>query len=170
MYADDTNITTTGKSIKEIVFGANVNLENIRIWLKANKLTINITKTEYLDKLRDIPYLVLGGKPIKRVKVSKSQGIFIDERLSWRDHIDKISKTICSGISILRQVREFVTLSTLLTIYNSLIQPIFDYGDVVLDNMSITSSTTPKTVKSIVQLQLSFVRVMKLDLMILEVN
>jgi hypothetical protein len=35
-------------------------------------------------------------------------------------------------------VREFVTLSTLLTIYNSLIQPIFDYCDVVLDNMSIT--------------------------------
>jgi hypothetical protein len=127
MYADDTNITTTGKSIKEIVIGANnADLENIRMWLKANKLTINVTKTEYmfiasdsnLDKLRDIPYLVLGGKPIKRVKVSKSLGIFIDERLSWRDHIDKISKTICSGISGLRKVREFVTLSTLLTIYN----------------------------------------------------
>ncbi|CAB4038506.1 Hypothetical predicted protein, partial [Paramuricea clavata] len=114
MYADDTNITTTGKSIKEIASGANTDLENIRIWLKANKLTLNVTKTEYmfiasdsnLDKLRDIPYLVLGGKPIRRVKVSKSLGIFIDERLSWRDdrdHIDKISKTICSGISGLRQ-------------------------------------------------------------------
>ena len=141
MYVDDTNITTTGKSIKEIVIGAKADLENIRIWLKANKLTINVTKTEYmfiasdssLDKLRDIPYLVLGGKLIKRVKVSKSLRIFIYERLSWRDHIDEISKTICSGISGLRQVREFVTLSTLLTIYNSLIQPIFDYCDVVLD-------------------------------------
>ena len=107
----------------------------------ANKLTINVTKTEYmsiasvssLDKLRDIPYLVLGGKLIKRVKVSKSLRIFIYERLSWRDHIDEISKIIYSGISGLRQVREFVTLSTLLTIYNSLIQPIFDYCDVVLD-------------------------------------
>jgi retron-type reverse transcriptase len=49
MYADDTNITTTGKSIKEIVIqGANADLENIRIWLKANKLTINVTKTEYM--------------------------------------------------------------------------------------------------------------------------
>jgi hypothetical protein len=141
MYVDDTNITTTGKSIKEIVIGAKADLENIRIWLKANKLTINVTKTEYmsiasvssLDKLRDIPYLVLGGKLIKRVKVSKSLRIFIYERLSWRDHIDEISKIIYSGISGLRQVREFVTLSTLLTIYNSLIQPIFDYCDVVLD-------------------------------------
>ncbi|CAB4036076.1 Hypothetical predicted protein, partial [Paramuricea clavata] len=111
MYADDTNITTTGKSIKETASGANTDLENIRIWIKPNKLTLNVTKTEYmfiasdsnLDKLRDIPYLVLGGKPIRRVKVSKSLGIFIDERLSWRDHIDKISKTICSGISGLRQ-------------------------------------------------------------------
>jgi hypothetical protein len=126
MYADDTNITTTGKSIKEIASGANADLENIRIWLKANKITLNVTKTEYmfiasdsnLDNLRDMPYLVLGGKPIKRVKVTKSLEMFIDERLSWRDHIDKISKTICSGISGLRQVREFVSLSTLLTIYN----------------------------------------------------
>ncbi|CAB4016191.1 Hypothetical predicted protein [Paramuricea clavata] len=48
MYADDTNITTTGKSIKEIASGANTDLENIRIWLKANKLTLNVTKTEYM--------------------------------------------------------------------------------------------------------------------------
>ena len=159
MYADDTNIATTGKSTKEIASGANADLENIHIWLKANKLTLNVTKTEYmfiasdsnLDKLRDIRYLVLGGKPIKRVKVSKSLGIFNDERLSWRNHIDKISKTICSGISGLRQVREFVTLSTLLTIYHSLIPPIFDYCDVVLDNMSITLAQrlqSPKTAKS----------------------
>ena len=48
MYADDTNITKTGKSIKEITTRANANLENIRLWLKANKLTLNVTKTEYM--------------------------------------------------------------------------------------------------------------------------
>ncbi|CAB4022477.1 Hypothetical predicted protein [Paramuricea clavata] len=64
MYTDDTNITTTGKSIKEIASEANTDLENICIWLKANKLTLNVTKTEYmfiasdsnLDKLRDRPF------------------------------------------------------------------------------------------------------------------
>ncbi len=90
------------------------------------------------EKLRDISYLVLHGKPLKRVKVPKSLEVFIDERLSWRDHIGKISQTIRSGISGLQQVREFVNISTLLTIYNSLIQLIFEYCDVVLDSMSIT--------------------------------
>jgi hypothetical protein len=46
MYADDTNITT-GTSIREIVTHANNDLNNISNWLKANKLSLNVTKTEY---------------------------------------------------------------------------------------------------------------------------
>ncbi len=103
--------TITGKSIKEITTRANADLESIRLWLKANKLTLNVTKTQYnyiyifigldssLDKLGDIPYLFLHGKPFNRVKVSKSLGVFIDERLSWRDHTNKVP-----------QVREFVNI------------------------------------------------------------
>jgi hypothetical protein len=70
-----------------------------------------------------------------RVKATKSSGVHIDERLTWHEHIQNISKKVGAGISGLRRVREFVPLSTLLTIYNSLIQPLFDYCDVVWDSL-----------------------------------
>ncbi|CAB3991321.1 Hypothetical predicted protein [Paramuricea clavata] len=91
MYADDTNITTTRTSIREIVTHANDDLNNISDWLKANKLSLNVTKTEYmfigsdqnLDKLRDVPLLFLENKAINRVKATKSLGVHIDEKLTW---------------------------------------------------------------------------------------
>jgi hypothetical protein len=94
-----------------------------------------IRSDQNLDKLRDVPLLFLENKAIKRVKATKSLGVHIDERLTWHEQIQNISKTLGAGISGLRRVREFVPLSTLLTIYNSLIQPLFDYCDVVWDSL-----------------------------------
>ena len=51
-----------------------------------------------------------------------------------------LSKRASSAISGLRQVRSLVPLTTALTINNSLIQPIFDYCDVVWDDLPITSA------------------------------
>ena len=149
MYADDTNITTTGSSLKEMVNLANKDLENINEWLMANKLSLNVTKTEYmfigsdhnLTKIRDMPLIFLNGKPIKRVKVTKSLGVLIDERLSWFDHIDSVSRKISTAIAGLRQVRQFVPKKTSITIYNSLIKPLFEYCDIVWDNMPCSSVT-----------------------------
>ena len=149
MFADDTNITTTGTSLKEMVEFANIDLENIHGWLQANKLSLNVTKTEYmfigsdnnLAKVRNISLIFLNGQPIKRVNIAKSLGLLIDERLSWSNHIAAASKKISSAIAGLRQVKSFVPINIAITIYNSLVKPLFDYCDIVLDNMSGTNAT-----------------------------
>ena len=99
-----------------------------------------IGSDDNLRKIRDVPHLHLGDTTMKRVHSSKSVGVYIDERLSWDAHIDYISKRVSSAIGGLRQVRTLVPFDTALTIYNSLIQPIFDYCDVVWDNLSSTSA------------------------------
>ena len=48
MYADDTSITFAGSDVDEINNCINLDLERIRVWLAANKLTLNMTKTEFL--------------------------------------------------------------------------------------------------------------------------
>ena len=48
MYADDTSITFAGSDVDEINSYINLNLERIRVWLAANKLTLNMTMTEFL--------------------------------------------------------------------------------------------------------------------------
>ena len=48
MFADDTNISTNGKTNDELQERINVDLENVHQWFLANKLTLNKDKTEYM--------------------------------------------------------------------------------------------------------------------------
>ena len=48
MFADDTTLTAFGKSIQQIESKINCDLFNIKVWLLAKKLSLNLTKTEYL--------------------------------------------------------------------------------------------------------------------------
>ena len=62
MFADDTSITLAGSDVDEINSCINLDLERIRVWLAANKLTLNKTKTEFLlivskQRLDCIPFL-----------------------------------------------------------------------------------------------------------------
>ena len=148
MFADDTNITTSSKSITKLVQFVNTDLDNLNDWLLANKLSLNVTKTEQmyiasdnsLNKISDLATIHLANKQIRRVKKSKSLGITIDERLSWTDHIDMVSKKVSSAIGGLRQVRSFINKETAITIYNSLIQPLFDYCDIVWDSLGASQA------------------------------
>ena len=48
MYANDTSITYASNVVEEIERCVNIDLDTIRIWLAANILTLNTTKTEFL--------------------------------------------------------------------------------------------------------------------------
>ena len=66
-----------------------------------------------------------------RVKAAKSLGVYIDEHLSWSNHIDYIANKISTGIAGLKQIRPFVLTEVLINIFKSLVLPDFDYCDVV---------------------------------------
>ena len=74
---------------------------NIKKWLIANKLSFNLTKTEYLvigspftlNNLTSEPnIMMIDNVPIKRVTKTKSLGIQIDQFLSWDKHLEEICK------------------------------------------------------------------------------
>ena len=48
LFADDTNLTVAGESIQEIELNMNSDLTCINEWLLANKLSLNVTKTEVM--------------------------------------------------------------------------------------------------------------------------
>ena len=139
MYTDDTSITFAGNDVDEISSYINLDLERIRVWLAANKLTLNLTKTEFLligsrQRLSNFtvnPTANINQFPIKQVSTVKSLGVHIDENLTWECHINELSKKIASGISAIKRIRYLVPYKTLLSVYNSLVQPHFDYCSLV---------------------------------------
>ena len=48
LIADDTNLTASGESMNDIEIAVNSDLENLRNWLMANKLRLNVAKTEFM--------------------------------------------------------------------------------------------------------------------------
>jgi hypothetical protein len=86
MFADDTTVTACGKSLLEIESKINSDLANVNTWLLANKLSLNLVKTEHLligsrskiNNLTSEPNIVINNRPIKRVNETKSLSILID--------------------------------------------------------------------------------------------
>lgn len=83
MYADDTSITYASNDINEINECVNFDLKKLHIWLVANKLTLNMTKTEFLfigsrqrlSNLQGSLNITIGDNSVKQVSVSKSLGV-----------------------------------------------------------------------------------------------
>ena len=112
MYADDTHLTYSNGNIHSIQSSLNEDLLNINGWLTANKLTLNMTKTEFmligsrqkLNNLPSLPFLNINNVPIKHSQCSKSLGLLIDENLKWENHVDALSKKISSGIGAIKRI------------------------------------------------------------------
>ena len=98
-----------------------------------------MTKTEFmvigsrqkLNTLTTFPVLNINVTPINQASTSKSLGVLIDENLTWGSHIERLAKKVASGIVAIKRVRQFVPPATLHLIYKALIQPHFDYCNVV---------------------------------------
>ena len=103
LFADDTNLTAPGKSISDVEIAMNSDLENLRKWLIANKLSLNVAKTEFLfigSKLmiksfsNAHPNVIIENKPIKQVYECKTLGVTVDQHLSWKSNTENICKNI----------------------------------------------------------------------------
>ena len=99
-----------------------------------------IGSRQRLSTLSDTLELSIGNVPIEQVSTVKSLGIHIDENLSWHFHIDKLCNKIAFAIGAIKRVKPFVPQSTLLNVYNSLVQSHFDYCSLVWGNYGKTSS------------------------------
>ncbi|CAB4030539.1 Hypothetical predicted protein, partial [Paramuricea clavata] len=74
MFADDTTLTVSGKSIQDVEVAINHDLTNVKQWLSVNRLSLNLVKTEYLligsryniNNLLAAPNVFVGDTPIKK--------------------------------------------------------------------------------------------------------
>ena len=148
MYADDTHLTYADNDICSTEASLNQDLSNINRWLIANKLTLSMTKTEFMligsrqksNNLAVLPALEINGTPLNRVNFTKSPGVLIDENLTWSNHIHAISKKISSGIGSIKRISHCVPPATLQNTYHGLVQSHFDYCSVVWGNCAKTLS------------------------------
>ena len=133
VYADDTGLSSKISSALEINSELLPDCLKVCDWLKANKLSLNIAKTEYmiigtsqkLMQLGAIPKIKVNNTLLNRVPYTKSLGLIIDETLSWVNHIECISVKIKCGFEVLKRAKLFIPKHLLTTLYITIIEPYF---------------------------------------------
>ena len=132
LFADDTNLFCNGPNLNDLIEEINEELKLVYTWVKVNKLSLNIEKTNFMLFMpKNFPCLkvsvVIDNHPINEVHHTKFLGVIIDNKLKWKEHIDYISKKIAKGIGVIVKARKVFDKVTLLSLYNSLILPYLSY-------------------------------------------
>ena len=132
LFTYDTNLFCTGKNLGEIVNEINVEIDKIYSWVKANKLSLNVEKTNFMLFIpkcipRNMDDLLINGNRISEVNETKFLGVIIDNKLKWSPHIMHISKKIAKGIGIIRKARKVFDNETPFSLYYTFIYPYLNY-------------------------------------------
>ena len=137
LFADDTTILYSHKDINSQVNVVNEELKEVSNWFKANKLSVNASKTNYMIlgtphmtsvKVRKDLNVSLNNTILERVRFTKFLGVLNDECLTWKQHIDCVSKTISRNIGVMNKLKYSIPGRILHTLYCTLITPYLNYG------------------------------------------
>ena len=137
IFADDTTLFISGKNIEVVLETFKNELVNLVEWFRANKLSLNLNKTQYMlfttspgVRLKEINFEV-NGNVIARVKKTKFLGVYIDEKLSWLDHIDHICLKIRKSLGVIRKASRILDTDTLINLYYTMLYPYISYCHLV---------------------------------------
>ena len=159
LFADDTTIYCSSNNIQDLYIKANYELESLSEWFRSNKLSLNVSKTNFVifnhNKI-DIPEnltMKIGNENIERKNSVKFLGMIIDSKLEWKEHISCVKNKISSGIYAINKVKHILNHRHLTTLYFSLIHPYLDYG------ISLWGSTHNTYLKRLVTVQKKAIRI-----------
>ena len=136
----------------------NDELRNFDVWLKCNKLSVNLQKTNYIifkSRQKKLNYnftLFFGNQSLNQANLTKFLGVYVDEHLTWKHHISFICKQISKSVGIIFRSRFYLSSKTKLTLYYALIYPYITYCN------STWSSTYVSNLNRIFYLQKRVVR------------
>jgi Reverse transcriptase (RNA-dependent DNA polymerase) len=146
LFADDTNLFVYGKDVTELETRANHHLKQMEVWFIANKLSLNIEKTCYsifsnktISESNCDLNLYINNSKIMKVTSCKYLGVFIDETLKWKTHIDYIYKKLVKFVGIFYKLRSVLPFDCLKKMYFAFVHPHLLYGIEVYGNATITA-------------------------------
>jgi len=137
LFADDTNIFLSHKSIENLFMIANHELTLIADWFKANRLSLNLQKTNFVlfrSSRKSLPVsdysLSIENSEISQVKSAKFLGVHIDEHLTWNVHINNIENKIAKNVGIMTKISYLLPSHILQKLYYALIHPYLTYCNI----------------------------------------
>ena len=106
----------------------NNELCKVHTWLCANRLSLNIDKSNFVifhPPQKNVQGLKLNLKindrQLNREFFVKYLGVMIDSNLNWKKHAESVVKKIRRSVGILSKIRYYVSTEILMTLYYALV-------------------------------------------------
>ena len=144
LFADDTTIYKSHSNLRYLKWCVEEDLRTVSDWLRANKLTLNVDKTVCLmfpknQKPVEIT-IKLNDQPIKEVSETKFLGVWIDTKLNWTSHLNKLFIKLNQSIGLIRKGKNFLDTHSLRILYFAQFQSHLNYGLSIWGNMISSTS------------------------------
>ena len=157
IFADDTSIFMSHNNPYELQDLLNIELHKVVTWLKCNKLSLNINKTNFIlfhsnKKPVNNFTLKIDGRELERVKSTRFLGVLLDEALNFTCHIEHLLVKLSKYVGLFFKLRYVLPLSALLILYKSLFEPHLLYCNVLWCN------TFPTHLRKLENLQKKIIR------------
>ena len=136
-FADDTCLFISHKS--KLILNELLNEELLKVndWLIANKLSLNIKKTKTLlyrhknGNNKTFMEASINGTNIEEVTCFKYLGVYLDNKLTFKEHTDHVIDKLKKGNRLLARIRHFIDPKGLKSFYNAHIQSHISYCSVI---------------------------------------
>ena len=137
LFADDTFLSLSSQNLNQLKKKTNYEIKKIFNWLVANRLTLNIKKSQFMiiskrkGIIKNSFRLKINGVSLERCSSYKYLGLFIDEELTWKNHVKHVCQKISKACGIISKIRHCVDLKTMKIIYYALAYSYLRYCNIV---------------------------------------
>ena len=144
LFADDTALWSTSNTVKNLKKRLQSSVNEFYKWCEAWKLEIQPAKTELLyfsphprKRYRLKLEMMVNGVKITPQPSARYLGVYFDNKLNWKVHIQQIEAKVASRINLLRLLSTLsrntkANENTMSNLYKSLVRSVIAYGSSVL--------------------------------------
>lgn len=144
MYADDSQLYVScdmSIGIEASICKLQSCINDIRVWMKSNKLKLNDSKTEFM--VLSTPYtrskarladnkIIIGNNVIDSTHTARNLGVIFDSSMTMHDHIGKVTQMSFLQLRSIRAIKDSLTPSALENVIHAFITSRLDYGNSLL--------------------------------------
>ena len=147
LFADDATLSLIGPDKASLITIANSELDKLYHWCLANRLSINVIKTFYImfgnQRIQNLPPLLIKSnfsyEVIKKVHETKFLGVYYDEKLSFKFHINHLTSRLSRICGLIYRVRDIMPTYVLKSMYHAHIGSLLNYCNIIWANICPTN-------------------------------
>ena len=134
LYADDAVVVCADKNLEKLKMEAENNFRKIENWISCNKLTPNYKKTNCVlfNSKRSEPQIQFSintsNSPIASTDVIKYLGVWIDNKLTWKNHIHFVVEKLCIAKGVICKLCHYILNTVLQSVYFGIVYSHLQYG------------------------------------------